>query len=110
MVIIQNTDFPSNMSLASVYSVLTKEEMMEISKKLDLDVSPNLSKDETAVTLAREVLEYPISVLSRLCKSELALLDEFYEAGPNAYITKKIRKIPYKLQKFSLVLTYEELD
>ena len=28
--------------------------------------------------------------------------------GPNKYIQRKMRKTPYKLQKFGLVLTYED--
>lgn len=108
MVTIKNTSFTSDMSLSSVYSVQSKAKMMDICKKLDLYVSPNLKKEETAIRLAREVLDNPISVVSTLCKSELVLLKEFYEAGPNAYISKKIRKTPYKLQKYGLVLTNED--
>ena len=28
--------------------------------------------------------------------------------GPNRYVQRKMRKTPYKLQKFGLVLTYED--
>lgn len=45
-----------------------------------------------------------------MSKSELQLVDEFVKAGPNQYITKKMRKTYYKLQKYSLILTYEDLE
>lgn len=34
---------------------------------------------------------------------------EFVKAGPNKYVVRKMRKVPYKLQKFGLVLTYEDM-
>ena len=88
--------------------VRTKEYMLDTCKKLDLYVSPNLKKEETARRIAQEILGNPLAVLCSLSKSELQLLDEFVKAGPNQYITKKMRKTPYKLQKYSLILTYED--
>lgn len=43
-----------------------------------------------------------------LCQSELQLVDKFAKAGANQYIVVKQRKTHYKLQKFALVLTYED--
>ena len=105
MITIQDTTFKSDIPLASILSVKTKVELLKIIQKLDLYVSPNLKKDETARRVARELLDNPIAVLSSLCKSELELLDELVKAGPNAYITRKARKTEYKLQKYCLVLT-----
>ena len=82
--------------------------MLKICDKLDLYVSPNLKKDETARRIALEILCHPINVLSQLCKSELQLLDKIEKAGANQYIVVKQRKTLYKLQKFALVLTYED--
>ena len=84
--------------------------MLKVIKRLDLYVSPNLKKEETARRVARELLDNPLAILSDLCKAELELLDEFVKAGPNAYVTRKIRKTEYKLQKFSLVLTHIDID
>ena len=33
---------------------------------------------------------------------------QIVKVGPNQYVIRKIRKIPYKLQKYGLVLTYED--
>lgn len=44
MITIKNTDFTSNIDLAAILMVQTKEEMIETSRKLDLYVSPNLKK------------------------------------------------------------------
>lgn len=108
MVTIKNTDFPSNISLASVLNVMTKVKMLDICKKLDLYVSPNLKKDETARRVAREILDNPDDVLHGLNKQELQIVDEFVKGGPNTYVTRKMRKMPYKLQKYGLVLTHED--
>lgn len=108
MITISHTNFESNLSLVSILSVKTKAEMLKICDKLDLYVSPNLKKDETARRIASEILCHPINVLSQLCKSELQLLDKIEKAGPNQYIIVKQRKTLYKLQKFALVLTYED--
>ena len=109
MITIKDTHFTSDINLADMLMVRTKEYMLDTSKKLDLYVSPNLKKEETARRIAQEILDNPLAVLCSLSKSELQLLDEFVKAGPNQYITKKMRKTSYKLQKYSLILTYEDL-
>ena len=108
MITIKHTNFTSNIVLANILAVKTKAEMLKICDRLDLYVSPNLKKDETARRVASEILHHPIHVLSQLCKSELQLLDKIEKAGPNQYIVVKQRKTLYKLQKFALVLTYED--
>ena len=75
--------------------VRTKEYMLDTCKKLDLYVSPNLKKEETARRIAQEILDNSLAVLCSLSKSELQLVDEFVKAGPNQYITKKMRKTQY---------------
>ena len=79
--------------------------MLNICDKLDLYVSPNLKKDETARRIAQEILHNPLQVFEQLCKSELQLLDKIEKAGANQYVVVKMRKTPYKLQKFGWVLT-----
>lgn len=86
MIIIKNTNFKSCIALADILAVKTKADMLKICDKLDLYVSPNLKKDETARRIASEILRHPIHVLSQLCKSELQLLDKFEKAGANQYI------------------------
>ena len=108
MITINNTQFTSDISLAAIMNVMTKVKMIDICKKLDLYVSPNLKKDETARRIAREILENPCDVLHVLNKQELQMVDEFVKAGPNKYVQRKMRKTPYKHQKFGLVLTYED--
>ena len=110
MVTIGHTNFKSNIALADILAVKTKADMLKICEKLDLYVSPNLKKDETARRIATEILRHPIHVLSQLCKSELQLVDKFVKAGANQYIVVKQRKTLYKLQKFALVLTYEDFE
>ena len=108
MVTIRHTNHTSGMSLTAVLMVTTKAKLLEISRKLDLYVSPNLKKEVTAQRLVEEILDNPLAVLCSLCKSELQLVHEFVQAGPNQYITRKMRKTLYKLQKYDLVLTYED--
>ena len=108
MTTIKHTNFKSNTALADILAVKTKADMLKICDKLDLYVSPNLKKDETARRIASEILSHPIHVLSQLCKSELQLLDKIVKAGANQYVIVKQRKTLYKLQKFALVLTYED--
>lgn len=106
MITIKNTLFTSDISLAAIMNVMTKVKMLDIYKKLDLYVSPNLKKDETARRVAREILDNPCDVFHVLNKQEIQMVDEFVKAGPNKYVQRKMRKTPYKLQKFGLVLTY----
>ena len=110
MVTISNTNFKSNLSLASILAVMKKTEMLSICKKLDLYVSPNLVKEKTAQRLAIEILSSPMNVLAQFCKAELQLLDKLIKAGANKYVVVKMRKTPYKLQKFGLILTYEAFE
>lgn len=48
MITIKHTQFTSNQNLAAILNVMTKVKMLDICKKLDLYVSPNLKKEETA--------------------------------------------------------------
>ncbi len=62
-------------------NVMTKVKILDICKKLDLYVSPNLKKDETARRVAREILDNPCDVLHVLNKQELQMVGEFVKAG-----------------------------
>ena len=53
--------------------------MLKACDKLDLYVSPNLKKDETARRIAQEMLDSPIEILSRLNKQELQIVEQFKE-------------------------------
>jgi hypothetical protein len=107
---IKNKDFSSNINLANILNVMTKVEMLKICDKLELYVSPNLKKDETARRVAREILDNPEDVLHVLNKQELQLVDEFVKAGANHYAVRKMRKTYYKLQQYGLVLTYKDME
>lgn len=80
--------------------------MLKVCDKLDLYVSPNLKKDETARRVSQELLDSPIEILSNLNKQELQIIDEFVKGGANTYVVRKMRKTQYKLQKLYLVATY----
>ena len=109
MITIKNTDFTSNVSLAAMLMIRTKEYMLDTCKKLYLYVSPNLKrKRRHGVSHGR--FSPPLAVLCNLSKSELQLVDEFVKAGPDQYITRKMRKTQYKLQKYSLIQTYEDFE
>lgn len=108
MITISHTNFNSSFSLANILSVKTQGDMLKICSKLDLYVSPNVKKGETASRLAGEILLHPINVLSQICKAALQLLDRTEKTELNQYIVVKQRKTLYKLQKFGLVQTYED--
>ncbi len=110
MITIKNTELKSAIKLCTVLNVLTKDEIVAIITKLDEYISPNLKKAETAVRAAGIILQDPMLVLEDLNKDELKLVREFVKAGPDAYISRKMRKTPYKLQKYALVLTHENYD
>ena len=110
IITIENMSFTSDMSLSAILSCMTKVEMLKICDKLELYVSPNLKKDETARRLAQEILHSPDDVLHVLNKQELQIVDEFVQAGPNKYVVRKSRKTYYKLQQFGLVVTYIDKD
>ena len=109
MITIPNTNYKAdNVSLAQILNSTTKVNMLTVCKKFDLYVSPNLKKDETARRIAREVLDNPIEILSRLNKSELQIVDEFVKGNDDTYVVRKQRKTYYILQKYYLVLTYRD--
>lgn len=106
-----NKDYKSSdVTLADILGTMKKTDMLKICKKLDLYVSPNLRKDETARRLAEEMLNYPEAILCALSKTELQLLDEIVKAGASADVPRKKRKMPYMLQKLGLVITYDKED
>ena len=108
MVTIKDKSFRSAQKLSSILYVMKKDELLKIAKRLDFYVSPNITKDKIASRLAAAMLAEPVEIVSRLSKTELLLLEELINAGPDSYVEKKLRKSPYMLQKWGLVLTYED--
>ena len=107
MIVLPDTKtFDSSIRLVQLVGGGTKVNMLKVCDKLDLYVSPNLKKDETARRVAQELLDSPIEILSNLNKQELQIIDEFVKGGANTYVVRKMRKTQYKLQKLYLVATY----
>ena len=78
MIVIPNKNFTADsIRLVQLLNSTTKVNMLKACDKLDLYVSPNLKKDETARRIAQEMLDNPIEILSRLNKQELQIVDEF---------------------------------
>lgn len=108
MIVIPNKNFTADsIRLVQLLNSTTKVNMLKACDKLDLYVSPNLKKDETARRIAQEILDNPIEILSRLNKQELQIVDEFVKGDANTYV---VRKTQYKLQKLFLVATYEDKE
>lgn len=108
MITIPDKTFKSSLRLADILYVMKKDELLKIAKRLDFYVSPNVNKNKVASRLADSMLSEPIEIVSRLSKTELLLLEELLNAGPDTYVEKKWRKSLYMLQKWGLVLTYED--
>ncbi|MCO6025947.1 hypothetical protein NG821_08875 [Prevotella cerevisiae] len=75
MITIDNTAFTSGISFPDILAVQTKAELLQICKKLDLYVSPNLKKDETVHRVAVVMMTNPINILSVLNKQELLIVN-----------------------------------
>ena len=111
MIVLPDTKtFDSSIRLVQLVGGVTKVNMLKVCDSLDLYVSPNLKKDETARRVAQELLNSPIEILSNLNKQELQIIDEFVKGGANTYVVRKMRKTQYKLQKLYLVATYEDKE
>lgn len=111
MIVISNKNFTADsIRLVQLLNSTTKVNMLKVCDKLDLYVSPNLKKDETARRIAQEMFDNPIEILSRLNKQELQMVDEFVKGDANTYVVRKMRKTQYKLQKLFLVATYEDKE
>lgn len=82
MIVIPNKNFTAvSIRLVQLLNSTTKVNMLKACDKLDLYVSLNLKKDETARRIAQEMLDNPIEILSRLNKQELQIVDEFVKGG-----------------------------
>lgn len=111
MIVIPNKNFTADsIRLVQLLNSTTKVNMLKACDKLDLYVSPNLKKDETARRIAQEMLDNPIEILSRLNKQELQIVDEIVKGDASTYVVRKMRKSQYKLQKLFLVATYEDKE
>jgi len=74
MIVIPNKNFTADsIRLVQLLNSTTKVNMLKVCDKLDLYVSPNLKKDETARRIAQEMFDNPIEILSRLNKQELQI-------------------------------------
>lgn len=98
----------ADMTLAFLLTFHAKKDLIGIADRLDLYVSPNITKEKMSQRLAAAVLANLIEIVFRLSKSELQLLDELVKAGPDAFVQRKQRKTYYMLQKLGLVVTYED--
>ena len=105
IVLPDTTTFDSSIRLVQLVGGATKVNMLKVCDKLDLYVSPNLKKDETAHRVAQELLDSHIEILSNLNKKELQIIDEFVKGGANTYVVRKMRKTQYKLQKLYFLRT-----
>ena len=109
MITVKDTHYSADsIKLTQILYSTSKVNMLKICKKLDLYVSPNIKKADTAVRLAKEIIDNPISVLSVLNKYEMQLASELVHAEVNEYVVRKMRKTPYMLQKLDLVISYED--
>ena len=74
MIVIPNKNFTADsIRLVQLLNSTTKVNMLKVCDKLDLYVSPNLKKDETARRIAQEMFDNPIEILSRLNEQELQI-------------------------------------
>ena len=74
MIVIPNKNFTADsIRLVQLLNSTTKVNMLKVCDKLDLYVSPNLKKDETARRIAQEMFDNPIEILSRVNKQELQI-------------------------------------
>lgn len=86
MIVIPNKNFTADsIRLVQLLNSTTKVNMLKACDKLDLYVSPNLKKDETARRIAQEMLSNPIEILSRLNRQELQMVDEFVKGDANTF-------------------------
>lgn len=92
--------------LSDILLATTKAYMLRTCKKFDLYVSPNVSNGKTAIRIAEEIIGNPIEIVSRLSKSDLQIIDEFAKGDDSTYVVRKIRKRPYILQTYYMVVTY----
>ena len=101
IVLPDTTTYDSSIRLVQLVGGATKVNMLKVCDKLDLYVSPNLKKDETARRVAQELLDSPIEILSNLNKQELQIIDEFVKGGANTYVIRKMRKTEYKFRNYT---------
>ena len=73
IVLPETSTFDSSIRLVQLVGGVTKANRLKVCDKLDLYVSPNLKKEETARRVAQELLDSPIEILSNLNKQELQL-------------------------------------
>lgn len=107
MIVIPNKNFTADsIHLVQLLNSTMKVNMLKACDKLDLYVSPNLKKDETAKRIAQDMLDNPIEILSRLNKQELQIVDEFVKGDANTCVVRNMRKTQYRLKKLYLVATY----
>ena len=89
MIVLPDTKtFDSSIRLVQLVGGVTKANMLKVCDKLDLYVSPNLKKDETARRVAQELLNSPIEILSNLNKQELQIIDELVCQGRYQYLCR----------------------
>ena len=108
MIVIPNKNFKADsIRLVQLLNSTTKVNMQKACDKLDLYVSPNLKKDETARRIAQEMLDNPIEILGRLNKQELQIVDEFVKGDANNDLYLELNShCPLKLWKDRLVAVW----
>lgn len=96
MIVIPNKNFTADsIRLVQLLNSTTKVNMLKACDKLDLYVSPNLKKDETARRIAQEMLDNPIemmpSELSKALSTSLNFYLDMANKGIKAPSAKQLR-------------------
>lgn len=93
----------SNLQLANVFLLNTKEELKNIAHVMFFSISSSFRKADYAKALSANVLCYSSGWMKRLPKHELLILKRLVEAGPNSYIEIDTSPTPMLLEVFCLV-------
>lgn len=111
MLTIKTKTFKTNVSLSSLLSYFTKEELQKFADKIDVYLAHSYRKNKQAAVLAGEIINDPLTTLRLLSKKEIGIVKRIVEAGANTGVkVKKMPKSIYKLQKLYLVISYVDKD
>ncbi len=108
MITLRQPDFRTNIHLEYFLEVDKRTELYAAARDLGINHCSRCIKQELADLIRQMILQHTDSVLQQLPLEELQYVKQLVEAGPDTCMEVPIQKDFYFLQRFYLVVSYED--
>lgn len=108
MITLEYEYYNTDMELRYVLHLMMKDDLLWIAETLGVKGIKSKTKKVMGETLAEYLILHPKEVLTHVPSSELRILKELVNVGPNTAVARTTPKRFFEIQKLRLVCTYQD--